>query len=250
MRTANPVLGDKVFSGLRAQAVTADAMTLQGAVNKTMFLLLLLVIGAGLVWTQFFRSGHNVGVIAPWILIGVIGGLIAAVVTAFKPAWAPVSAPIYAALEGLAIGGISAIAEAQMPNVVLQAVALTFGVLFSMLLAYKVGVVRATEKFKLGVVAATGAIALVYIATMILGLFNVSIPYIHSNGLIGIGFSVFVVVIAALNLVLDFDFIEQGARVGAPKYLEWYGAFALMVTLIWLYIEILRLLSKIAGRRN
>jgi uncharacterized YccA/Bax inhibitor family protein len=138
--------------------------------------------------------------------------------------------------------------EAQFPGIVIQAVALTFGTLFCLLLAYKSGLIKATENFKLGVVAATGGIALIYLATMVLGLFGIGIPYIHDSGLIGIGFSLFVVVVAALNLVLDFDFIETGAERGAPKYMEWYASFGLIVTLVWLYIEILRLLAKLRGR--
>jgi uncharacterized YccA/Bax inhibitor family protein len=159
------------------------------------------------------------------------------------------TAPIYALLEGLFLGGISAIFEAQYPGIVIQAVSLTFGTLFCLLLAYRSGIIKVTENFKLGVAAATGGIALIYLATLVLGLFGVRMPFIHESGLIGIGFSLFVVVIAALNLVLDFDFIESGAKSGAPKYMEWYAAFGLMVTLIWLYIEILRLLAKLRSRR-
>jgi uncharacterized YccA/Bax inhibitor family protein len=152
-------------------------------------------------------------------------------------------------LEGLAIGGISAMAEARFPGIVLQAVGLTFGTLFCLLLAYSSGLIKVTENFKLGIVAATGGIFVVYLATWILGFFGAQIPYIHGSGMIGIGFSLFVVVIAALNLTLDFDFIEKGVARGAPKYVEWYAAFGLMVTLIWLYIEILRLLTKIQSRQ-
>jgi uncharacterized YccA/Bax inhibitor family protein len=177
-----------------------------------------------------------------------IGGLIAALVTIFKKSWAGITTPLYALFEGLVLGGLSAIFEAQFPGIVLQAVGLTFGTLFCLLLAYSTRLIRATENFKLGVVAATGAIALIYLASFVLRLFGINIPYIHDGGLIGIAFSLFVVVVAALNLVLDFDFIESGAANGAPKYMEWYGAFGLMVTLIWLYIEMLRLLSKLRSR--
>jgi uncharacterized YccA/Bax inhibitor family protein len=167
----------------------------------------------------------------------------------FKKNWAIVTAPLYAVLEGLVLGGLSATFEARFPGIVIQAVGLTFGTLFALLLAYKSGVIKATENFKLGVVAATGGIALVYLAGFVLGFFGVSIPYIHGSGTIGILFSLVVVVIAALNLVLDFDFIESGAASGAPKYMEWYAAFGLLVTLIWLYLEILRLLAKLRSRR-
>jgi uncharacterized YccA/Bax inhibitor family protein len=179
---------------------------------------------------------------------GIFGGLIVALVTIFKQTWAPLTAPIYALLEGLALGGISALFERTYPGVAMQAIGLTFGTLFVMLLAYKTGMIRATQSFKLGVIAATGGIAVFYLVEMALGFFHVTVPAINGSGAVGIGFSLFVVVIAALNLVLDFDLIETGVQNGAPKYMEWYGAFALMVTLIWLYLEILRLLGK-ARRR-
>ncbi|CAA9379288.1 MAG: FIG01209733: hypothetical protein, partial [uncultured Gemmatimonadetes bacterium] len=153
-----------------------------------------------------------------------------------------------AVMEGLFLGGVSALAETRFPGVVIPAVALTFGTLFALLLDYRSGLIRATENFKLGVVAATGGIALVYLAGFVMSFFGASIPMIHSGGTVGILFSVFVIVIAALNLVLDFDFIEQGAEHGAPRYMEWYAAFGLMVTLVWLYLEILRLLMKLQSR--
>lgn len=249
MRTGNPALNDKTFGGFQpgARAATADAMTIQGTVNKTGMLLLTLVLAASYTWSLFFRSS-DVQAIAPWMIGGTIGGLVFAMITIFAKTWAPVTAPIYAALEGLCLGGLSAMFEVRFPGIVIQSVALTFGTLFCLLLAYKSRLIQATENFKLGVVAATGGICLVYLATMILGLFGVSIPYIHESGMIGIGFSLFIVVIAALNLVLDFDFIESGAKHGAPKYMEWYAAFGLLVTLVWLYLEMLRLLSKLKSR--
>jgi uncharacterized YccA/Bax inhibitor family protein len=158
--------------------------------------------------------------------------------------------PVYAAFEGLLLGGISAMYEQRYEGIVINAVALTFGTLAALLLAYRAGLVRATENFKLGIFAATGGIALVYLISMVMGFFGRSIPYIHESGLIGIGFSLFVVTIAALNLVLDFDFIERGAELGAPRYMEWVGAFGLLVTLVWLYLEILRLLAKLQDRRR
>ena len=177
-----------------------------------------------------------------------IGGFIVALVTVFKKTWAPITAPIYALLEGLVLGTASAMMEMRFHGIAIQAVGLTFGTLVALLLVYRTGVIKVTDNFRLGVVAATGGIALFYIATMILGFFGVRFPSIYGAGPLGIGISVFVVIIAALNLVLDFDFIESGARMGAPKYMEWYGAFGLMVTLIWLYFEILRLLSKVRSR--
>jgi uncharacterized YccA/Bax inhibitor family protein len=181
-------------------------------------------------------------------MVGGIGGFIVALVTIFKKTWAPVTAPIYALLEGLALGGISAIFELRFPGIAIQAVSLTFGTLAVLLLVYRSGVIPVTENFKLGVVAATGGIALFYLATIVLGFFGVHFTTINGSGPIGIGFSIFVVIIASLNLVLDFDFIENAVRAGAPKYMEWYAAFGLMVTLIWLYFEILRLLSKLRSR--
>jgi uncharacterized YccA/Bax inhibitor family protein len=222
-------------------------MSIQGTVNKAAVLLLLVFLTAAWVWNLFYQA-RNPGVVIPWMAVGAIAGFIVALVTVFKQTWAAVTAPIYALLEGLVIGGLSAIAEAQFQGIVIQAVGLTFGTCFALLLAYKSRMIRATENFKLGVVAATGGIALVYLATIILSLFGVRLSFLHGSGLMGIGFSLFVVVIAALNLVLDFDFIESGAAAGAPKYMEWYAAFGLMVTLIWLYLEVLRLLTKLRSR--
>jgi uncharacterized YccA/Bax inhibitor family protein len=185
----------------------------------------------------------------PWLGIGALGGFVVALVTIFKKSWAPALSPVYAALEGLALGSISAIYEARYPGIVFQAVALTIGTLATMLIAYKTRAIKATENFKLGVVAATGAIALVYVMSAVLGLFGINVGFMHSAGWLGIGISLLVVFVAALNFVLDFDFIEKGAEQGAPKYMEWYGAFGLLVTLVWLYLEILRLLSKLNRRR-
>ncbi|MFC1752712.1 Bax inhibitor-1/YccA family protein [Thermoproteota archaeon] len=242
MRTANPALNAKTFQGTRSYN-RSNAMTIQGTVNKTGVMLFLLVMTAAWTWANF-------ATMSGLIIVGAIGGFVVAIVTVFKKEWAGITAPIYALLEGLVVGGISAFFEMKFPGIVIQAVTLTFGTLFCLLAAYKSGAIKVTENFKLGIVAATGAIALIYIVGMVMGFFGARIPYIHESGPIGIGFSLVVVVIAALNLVLDFDFIEKGAEAGAPKYMEWYGAFGLMVTLIWLYLEILRLLSKIYGRRR
>ena len=244
MRTSNPALNEKAFKG---QVAFGDAMTLQGTVNKTGLLLLCVVVTAA--WTWGLSRSPEPGAAIPWMIGGVLGGFVVALVTIFKKNWAPLTAPIYALLEGLALGGISAIFERNYPGVAIQAVGLTFGPLLVMLLAYKTGMIRATQGFKLGVIAATGGIAILYLVEMVLGgFFHIQVPAINGSGAFGIGFSLFVVIIAALNLVLDFDMIETGVRGGAPKYMEWYGAFGLMVTLIWLYLEILRLLSK-ARRR-
>jgi len=247
MRSANPTLSEKAFETARPLAA-AEAMTIQGTVNKTGLMLILTLLPAAWVWKRFFEAGDPAAV-GLYLLGGAIGGFIVALVTVFKKTWSPLTAPLYAVLEGLFLGGISAFFESRFPGIAVQAVSLTFGTLLALLLAYRSGLIRATENFKLGVFAATGGIALIYLASMVMGFFGAQIPYIHESGLIGIGFSLFVVVIAALNLVLDFDFIERGAEHGAPKYMEWYAAFGLMVTLIWLYLEILRLLAKLRSRR-
>jgi uncharacterized YccA/Bax inhibitor family protein len=248
MRTANPALSAKTFTDVPRLADPARAMTVQGTVNKTLLMLILVLIPAIWVWNDFFASGSPQAIM-PWLYGGVIGGFIVALVTIFKKQWSPVTAPLYSVLEGFAIGGISAFFEAQFPGIVIQAVALTFGTLLCLLLLYKSRIIKVTANFRLGVVAATGGIALIYVITIVLGFFGIRMPYIHESGIIGIGFSVFVVIIAAVNLVLDFDFIESGAESGAPKFMEWYAAFGLMVTLIWLYLEILRLLAKTRSRR-
>ncbi|MDZ4289336.1 MAG: Bax inhibitor-1/YccA family protein [Prosthecobacter sp.] len=244
MRTANPLLNDSTFANVSRTG--EKRMTLQGTVNKT-GLLLLMTMFTGL-YTWKLGLANPAGAM-PWIIGGAIGGFVLALITMFKPAWSPVTGSLYALAEGLFLGALSAMYERQFHGIVLQALLLTGGTLLALLAAYSMGLIKATENFKLGIVAATGGIALVYLLTIALGLFGIQIPYIHQSGMIGIGFSAFVVVIAALNLVLDFDFIENGCANGAPKYMEWYAAFGLLVTLVWLYVEILRLLSKLA-RRN
>jgi uncharacterized YccA/Bax inhibitor family protein len=220
-------------------------MTMPGTVNKTGILLLCTIATSAWTWTRFHTNPESVGAL---VLGGAIGGFIVALVTIFKKNWSPITAPIYALLEGLVLGAISAMFEVRYNGIALQAVGLTFGTLLALLIAYSSGIIRVTDKFRLGVVAATGGIAVFYFAQFILGFFGIHFTTINGAGPIGIGFSLIVVVVASLNLVLDFDLIESGARSGAPKYMEWYGAFAVMVTLIWLYLEMLRLLSKIRSR--
>ena len=241
MRSGNPVLKDSTFQ--QPIEYVGERMTLPGTVNKTAMLLAMTLITAAYTWGRFMEAGDP-SAIYGLLLIGVVGGLIAALVTVFKKTAAPYSAPAYALFEGLFLGGISATLEVQFPGIVIQAVGLTFGTLFCLLAAYRSGLIKATENFKLGVVAATGAIFVLYMISFVMGFFGRPIGFIHDSGTIGILFSAFVVVIAALNLVLDFDFIESGVEQGAPKYMEWYGAFGLLVTLVWLYLEILRLLAK------
>lgn len=244
MRSGNPSLNDKTFRGLE---VSADPMTLGGTVNKTAMLLAMVLITAAYTWGKFFQSGGDPASIMVLMWVGIIGGLAMAIATMFLKKHAAFTAPAYALLEGLAIGGISAFYEARFPGLVLHAVMLTFGTLFCLLFAYKTGLIKATENFKLGIVAATGAIMLLYIVNIVLSMFDMPIGFIHEGGTIGIIFSLVVVTVAALNLVLDFDFIETGVEMGAPKYMEWFAAFGLVVTLVWLYLEMLRLLSKLRG---
>jgi len=230
--------GDPV--SLRKETTNNNLMTVQGTANKTGVLLLLCMLTAAISWNM---SDYAVG----FMLVGSLGGFVTAMVVIFKPAWAMIGGPVYALLQGLAMGAISANFNAQYPGIAFQAVGISFGVLAVMLVAYTSGLVRATEKFKMGVLVATGGIMLFYLGSFIMSFFGFSNPALAS-GPIGIAFSLFVVVIAALNLVLDFAMIEESAQQGAPQYMEWYGAFALMVTLVWLYLEILRLLSKLRSR--
>ncbi len=241
MRSGNPALSAKTFKN--AASTSDEKMTIEGTVNKTAMSLLLLMAAASYTW-----SNPSPGL----MIFGMIGGFILAIVTIFKKIWAPYTVSGYALLKGLALGGISRFFEMQYPGIVSQAVFLTFGILAALLLAYKSGLIKPTENFKLGVVAATGGIAFMYLISFIMSIFGsgLSIMNTANTSLFSIGFSVFVVIIASLNLVLDFDFIEEGAEMGAPKYMEWYGAFGLLVTLIWLYLEILRLLAKLQSRRN
>jgi uncharacterized YccA/Bax inhibitor family protein len=250
MRSGNPALNDKTFLDIGTGRVVdaGNAMTLNGTVNKTAILLMLVVFTAAYTW-RMVAGGTVSPMLWPLVLGGVVGGLVFAIATVIKKTWAPVTAPLYALCEGLFLGAISAIYEARFPGIVMQAVMLTFGTLAALLMAYRSGLIKATENFKLGVVAATGAIALLYLVNLGMQLFGFGgMGFIHESGPLGIAFSLFVVTIAALNLVLDFDFIESGVEAGAPKYMEWYAAFGLVVTLVWLYLEILRLLSKLNSR--
>ena len=240
-RTGNPAFSEKIFSsqGFVAQN---QAMTVQGTVNKTLMLFVLMIIPAYLVWNQF---DPETPVVSPLTWVGLVGGLISALVVIFKPITAAIGAPVYAIFEGMFLGGISVLFEMMYPGIAMQAIALTFGTLFSMLFMYKSGMIKVTEKLRSGVMAATGAIFFVYMISWIMSFFGSSIPMIHQGGMMGIGFSLLVIGIAAFNLLLDFDFIEKSALRGSPKFMEWVGAFGLMVTLVWLYMEFLRLLSKL-----
>jgi uncharacterized YccA/Bax inhibitor family protein len=255
MKTSNPALSENTFRNVSSQYGTlnggtidaAARMTLNGTINKTGILLLCAVATAAWTWNSFLQTG-DLSVAGPMILVGAFGGLIVALITSFKKEWSPVTAPIYALLEGLVLGGFSALLNLRYPGIAIQAVGLTFGTLFVLLLAYRSGLIKVTQKFRLGVIAATGGIFLFYMLELLLSFFGINFMTVNDAGPIGIGFSLIVVGIAALNLVLDFDFVEQGVTYGVPKYMEWYAAFGIMVTLVWLYFEILRLLAKMRSR--
>ncbi len=249
MRTSNPALSGDAFRTTGVSTL-GEGMTVSGAVNKTGILLLLCVASAAWTWNRFFGVPMEEGMaaIAPLVTVGAIGGFIVALVTIFKKEWSAITAPIYALLEGLVLGGVSAMFEMRWHGIAIQAVCLTFGTLVVMLLAYRSGLIKVTDKLRLGIVAATGGIMVFYLIQFVLGFFGFRFAAINGSGPVGIIFSLVVVGVAALNLVLDFDLIENGARWNAPKYMEWYSGFALMVTLIWLYLEMLRLLSKFRER--
>ena len=248
-KSKNPALNVNVFEKVRREKESTDVMTIQGTVNKISLLGLIVFVSAGFTWYLFETSQkivfyHNVDTLLAYTLGGSILGFLVAIVIIIKKSLAQYLAPVYCVFEGVALGGVSIIMDSEYPGIVLQALLLTFGILFSLVLIYRLGLIKATENFKLVIASATAGIAMVYLMSFIGGFFNFDIPLIHDNGFWGILFSLFVVLIAALNLVVDFDFIENGAESNAPKYMEWYAAFGLMVTLIWLYLEILRLLSK------
>ena len=245
MRTSNPLLTNSTFNTGGYTVAGAATMTLKGTANATLMLVLMMMSAATFTWKLATQNPSSAG---GWIIGGAIAGVVLCLVTSWKKEWAAFTGSLYAIAEGLFLGGLSAMYEQQFHGIVLQAVLLTGGTLIALLAAYSMRLIKATENFKLGIFAATGGIALVYLVTIVLGFFGIQVPFIHSSGTFGILFSVFVVVIAALNLVMDFDFIENGCEQGAPKYMEWYAAFGLLVTLVWLYLEILRLLSKLRSR--
>ena len=241
LRSGNPALTKNTFKNIDFSK--DNRMTLEGTVNKTIIGLLLLFFSASYSFTNANTS---------FVWLGFIVGFILALITIFKKEWAPYTVPLYAIFQGLALGGISYIYASMYTGIVQQAVFLTFGIFGSLLFAYKTKIIKPTENFKLGLFAATGGIFLVYLVSFIMSFFGSGLPIMNpqNSSLISIGFSIFVVIIASLNLVLDFDFIEEASEAGAPKYMEWYGVFGLLVTLIWLYLEILRLLAKLNSRRN
>lgn len=249
-KSSNPVLKEKAF---KKEAIldSSKIMTVNGTIEKTGILLFVVIIAASYTWKLFFNSGdaeNAMSAMGGWMMGGAIGGFIVAMATIFMKKYAGFLAPIYAVLEGLFLGAISAVFESMYPGIVMNAVLGTFATFLVMLFTYRTGLIKVTDKFRSIIIVATGAIAVMYLLSWIMGMFGAGMSFLHDSSMMSIGISVFVIVIAALNLLLDFDFIEKSSQMGAPKYMEWYGAFGLLVTLVWLYIEFLRLLAKIQGR--
>ncbi|MEA1973482.1 MAG: Bax inhibitor-1/YccA family protein [Candidatus Cloacimonadota bacterium] len=243
-RTSNPILKDKNFRD--AEFTTSKRMTINGTLNKALLMLLLLSVTASFVWHK--ATSGDLGTVTSLMFLGMIGSLGFILYTVFTKKINAVTSLGYAAFEGLMIGGLSAILNMSYPGIVMQAVTITFGIAFGMFAMYRYGIIKVTDKFRMGVMGATGGIFVIYMLNMVLGMFGIQVPFIHSTGMFGIGFSVFVIGIASLNLVLDFDFIDRATKNGASEEMEWMGAFGLMVTLIWLYVEVLRLLSLLNRR--
>ena len=249
-QSSNPALNEKIFSRNMDQS-NLGVMTVRGSLNKFGFLMFMVMAGAFYTWHLYVTQPSTMMTL---LWVGMIGGLISGLVIAFKPNLAQYLAPAYGILEGFVLGAISAILNdafrEKYPNIILQAVGLTLAVAFAMFLLYNFRIIRATQKFKSIIITATMGIAIFYLITMVLNLFHVNMPFMYDSSPLGIGISLFIVGIAAMNLILDFDMIERGAEMGAPKFMEWYGAFGLLVTIVWLYIEILRLLSRFAGSKR
>ncbi|MBW0177094.1 Bax inhibitor-1/YccA family protein [Sediminibacterium sp.] len=250
-KSGNPTLTEKMFNkSLHTDAAAQGVMSVRGTINKFGFLMLMVIGAASYTWYLFDQL--NEGLMMTLMIVGIVGALITGIVIAFKPNWAQYLAPAYGILQGFFIGGISAILNAafadKYPGLIMQAVGLTFGVAISMFLLYNFRIINPTQRFKSIVISATMGIAVFYLITLVLNLFGVNMSFMYDSSWLSIGISLFIVIIASLNLILDFERIEMGAEMGAPKFMEWYGAFGLMVTIIWLYIEILKLLSKLGSR--
>ena len=239
-RSGNPVLTSNAFN---TTAISSETMTINGTVNKTFLSLTLLMVTG----YYTFMSGQ---IMSGFAIFSLIAAFIVAIITIYKKEWSPITVPIYAILEGIGLGWISYSFNSLYDGIVLSAICITVSILLAMLMIYRSGLIKPTENFKLGIAAATGGIVMLYMINLVMSFFGsqMGIMNIQNASLMSIGFSLFVIVIAALNLVVDFDFIEEGAEKGAPKYMEWFGAFGLMVTLVWLYLEILRLLAKLRSR--
>jgi len=250
-RTSNPAFSKKFFERTFTDVADDSVMTLKGTASKSFLMVLLVILGASYTWRIFFQNPNPEVIptsLTTYMMLGGIGGFIMSLVIMFRPVSSPWAAPVYAVLEGLFLGAISSFFEYKLPGIVMQAASLTFLTLISMLFLYRTGIIRVTDKFRLGVFAATGGIALMYFVGFILNLFGIHFPMMHSGGTLGIVIGVVICGVAALNLVLDFDLIDRGAQEGLPKFMEWYSSFALMLTLVWLYLEILRLLAMISSR--
>ena len=246
-KSSNPILKDKMFNKETAFSSTGT-MTVNGTVEKTFILLLITLAASIYTWRLFFNVGgyeNPMGAMGGWIFGGAIGGFAVAMAITFMKKYSAILAPIYAILEGIFLGAISAVFEAMYSGIVINAVLGTFGTFLFMLFAYRTGLIKVTDKLRAVITTATGAIAITYLISWVLGMFGVNMPFLHGNGMLSIGISLFVIIIAAFNLLLDFDMIEKASAMGAPKYMEWFGAFGILVTLVWLYIEFLRLLSKL-----
>ena len=251
--SGNPTLSEKIFNSSLTVS-NEGTMTARGAIKKFGFLLLMVFAGAFYTWNLYLHFKMPTMMIYFWV--GTIGGLITAIVISFKPTLAPYLSPGYALLEGFVVGTFSAIVDNMVknkyPNIVMQAVLLTFGVAVAVFLLYNFRIIKPTQKFKAIIISASLGVVLLYVVYWILGAFNINVPFLNwgDTSLLGIGINIFIIIIAALSLILDFERIETGEQMGAPKYMEWYGAFGLLVTMVWLYIQILKLLSRFASSRN
>ncbi len=242
-KSNNPSIKESMFTKTY-NVESSETMTIRGAINKTILMIMLVILSATFTWKYMVS---NPALLTSFMLIGGIGGFIVALITIFKKEISNITAPIYALLEGLFLGAISAFVETIFPGIAFQAMGLTFAIALFLFVAYKAGWIKATAKFRSGIIAATGGIAIFYILSIVLSLFGINFS-VFQLGWLGVGIQLFIVVIAALNLILDFDMIEKGESMGAPKFMEWYSAFSLSLTLVWLYLEILRLLMLVLGK--
>ncbi len=252
-RSGNPGLNEKTFTRVPRVGFGEPAMTVQGTVNKSFLLLVVMMACALWPWAQ--ASAGNLQAVSGLVTLGAIGGFVLALIISFKPTTAPYLSVPYAALEGVVLGAISAIFEQRYPGIAIEAIAGTFGVSLTMLVLYRTGVIRVTDRLRAVVMGAMIGIVLLFVGTWVLSFFHVMVPFVAGTGALGlggggssplaIGFSALVIIVAAFMLTLDFDMIERGAQAGAPQYMEWYGAFGLMVTLVWMYIEMLRLMGQL-----
>lgn len=255
-QTSNPVLGRKIFDSVSGVYSESESMTVRGAINKTLVMFFLVAASAFFVWQKFFGAfaaedpAMAVSAVRGYMFVGGFGGFVIAMIASFAPRKAAFFVPIYAILEGMFLGGLSATFEAMYPGLVIRAILLTFSVFFVMLMVYRQGIIKVTSGFKRGIIAAVGGVTLVYLISWIAGLLGFNFGLVNGTGSMSLIFSIIVVGIAAFSLMLDFDFVEKNAALGVPKYMEWYSAFGLMVSLVWLYINMLRLLAIFASNRD